>query len=277
MLSRKKFPDATLLIALTGWMDGGMVSTGTVNQLMEGRETIDLARIDPDPFYLYNFPGSMDVAALFRPEVKYENGVIADLDLPENTFHVDPAAKLVFFVGKEPNLLWQAFADCMFEVATKVGVKRIVFVGSFGGGVPHTREPRLYGSVSDPALLPVLAEHDIRPSVYEGPSSFATFLLFQAPNHGIEMLSLAAEIPGYLDGANPVSIESVTRRLGRLLNTPVDLTALRRESNEWEAKVSEAVEKDEKLATTVRKLEEEYDNELIRPEGEAAEPEEKDE
>ena len=78
------------------------------------------------------------------------------------------------------------------------------------------------------------------------------------------MLSIAAEIPGYLQGANPLSIEAVTRRLAAILELPVDLAKLREASTAWERQVSEVVAKDEDLARTVRKLEEEYDNELIQ-------------
>ena len=60
-----------------------------------------------------------------------------------------------------------------------------------------------------------------------------------------------------------MSIEAVTRRLSALLNLPVDFNRLRSASNDWEAQVSEAVEHDKKLAATVRRLEEQYDNELI--------------
>jgi proteasome assembly chaperone (PAC2) family protein len=77
------------------------------------------------------------------------------------------------------------------------------------------------------------------------------------------MMSLVSEIPGYLQGVNPLSIEAVTRRLGAILNVPVQLDALRRASDEWEVQVTQAVEKDAELAETVRKLEEQYDNELI--------------
>ena len=37
--------DATLLLALSGWMDGGDVSTGTVRTLMQGRDLSAVARI----------------------------------------------------------------------------------------------------------------------------------------------------------------------------------------------------------------------------------------
>lgn len=261
--SQPRLKNATMLLALTGWMDGGLVSTGTVRRLMELRDVSEIARIDPDPFYIFNFPGSMEIAALFRPEAKYDGGLITELRMPTNVFHCDPAANLVFFIGQEPNLRWQAFADCIFHVAKESGVSRIVFVGSFGGSVPHTRDPRLYGSVSHERLKALLTEHGVRMSDYEGPSGFSTLLLAQAPAHHLEMLSLVAEIPGYLQGLNPLSIEAVTRRLAGLLNQPVDLNSLRAASNEWEAQVTEAVQNDDDLRATVRKLEDQYDNELI--------------
>ena len=256
--------DATLLLALTGWMDGGLVSTGTVKQLMEGRDLVEVARIEPPGFYIDNFPGSMELASLFRPHVKYDGGLIETFDMPGNVFHADVEANLAFFIGKEPNLNWPQFGECVFDVAERLGVRRIIFMGSFGGSVPHTREPRLFGSVSERRLLPLLKQHKLSPTEYEGPASFATYLLSLSPARGVEMLSIAAEIPGYLEGVNPLSIAAVARRLSAILNVPVDLAELRDASNAWEAQVSEAVEKDRGLAKTVRKLEEEYDNELIR-------------
>lgn len=263
VISAPKLDHATMLVALAGWMDGGLVSTGTVRSLMEDRTLTRIAEIDSDPFYIYNFPGSMEVAAVFRPHVKYDKGFVTELQVPENIFQCDQANNLVFFLGQEPNLKWQAFADALFELAEHVGVARIVFIGSFGGTVPHTRDSRLFGSVSDPKLRDIMIANNVRLSDYEGPAGFSTLLLNQAPRHNIEMMSLVAEIPGYLQGLNPLSIEAVTRRLSALLNLPVSLDRLRVASNEWEAEVSEAVERDKKLAATVRKLEDEYDNELI--------------
>ena len=151
----------------------------------------------------------------------------------------------------------------IFALATDVGIRRIIFMGSFGGTVPHTREPRMFASVSDPSLRPLLKQQGFRFSDYQGPASFSTMLLAEAAGRGIEMLTLVAEIPGYLQGLNPLSIEAVTRRLARILNVPIDLDSLRRASDEWEVQVTQAVEKDAELAETVKKLEERYDNELI--------------
>jgi proteasome assembly chaperone (PAC2) family protein len=256
-------PGTTLLLALGGWMDGGSVSTGTVRHLMSDRSLVEVAHIPPAGFYIDNFPGSMELAALLRPHVEYENGVIKKFEMQKNEVHLDVASKLAFFIGREPNLNWVGFGDRVFEIAHHIGVTRIIFMGSFGGSVPHTREPRLFGAVSGEKSLPLLKQFGLRPTEYDGPASFATYLLARAPEEGIEMLSISVEIPGYLDGTNPLSIEAVARRLASALNVPVDLAALREASSEWEAQVTEAVAKDKRLAKTIKELQEQYDNELV--------------
>ncbi len=263
---RPSLQQATLVLAFSGWMDGGDVSTGTVRRLVDLLGAQPIADIDPEPYYLYNFPGPMELAALFRPHVKIEAGRVMAFDLPTNTFFCHEPANLVLFLGKEPNLQWRAFGDVVLDLAHQVGVRRVLFVGSFGGSVPHTREPRLYASASDPTLMPEMERYGVRPTAYEGPGSFTSYLLTRAPAAGLEMTSLVAEIPGYLQGRNPMSIEAVTRRLAKILQLPLDVGALRAESTEWELEVSKAVARDRELSKTVRRLEEAYDNELLKQE-----------
>ena len=143
--------EATLVLAFGGWMDGGDVSTGTVTRLVQLTGAQPFADIDPDPFYIYNLPGSMEVAALFRPHIQIQDGLVRMLDIPTNVFYSQEAANLVLFVGKEPNLRWGQFGECILRLAADVGVRRILFVGSYGGAVPHTREPHLYVTCSDQA------------------------------------------------------------------------------------------------------------------------------
>jgi proteasome assembly chaperone (PAC2) family protein len=257
---------ATLVLAFSGWMDGGDVSTGTVRRLVDLLEARPIAEIDPDPFYLFSFPGSMEITALFRPHIAIKDGLVTSLEMPANTFYCHEPANLVLFLGKEPNLSWRAFGDCIVALAHRVGVRRVLFVGSFGGSVPHTREPRLHVTCSDAALLPEMGRYGLRRTGYKGPGSFTSYLLTRAPAAGLEMVSLVAEIPGYLDGRNPMSIEAVTRRLAKILRLPLDLESLRAESTAWELEISQVVEQDKKMAKTVRRLEEAYDNELLHSE-----------
>ncbi len=266
LLQIDRFPEleeATLVLAFSGWMDGGDVSTGTVRRLVNLTGAHQFAEIDPEPFYIYNFPGSMETTALFRPHIEIQDGLIATVDMPSNTFYCHEPAKLLLFIGKEPNLRWRAFGDCIFHLARRCGVTRILFVGSFGGAVPHTREPRLYVTCSDREILQSMEQYGVRRSGYEGPGSFTSYLMTKAPSEGMQMTSLVAEIPGYLQGTNPLSIEAVTRRLAKILKLPVDLDSLRAASTAWELQVTSAIEESEELARTVRELEEAYDNDLL--------------
>lgn len=263
-LQRPSLRDATLVLAFDGWMDGGSVSTGTVQRLVDLLEARPIVEIEPDSFYIYNFPGPMELAALFRPRIEIEDGIIKTIELPSATFFAHEAANLVLFLGKEPNLRWPTFADCLLEVVRSVSVRRLLFVGSFGGSVPHTREPRLHVTCSEVGMLPEMEPFALRRSAYEGPGSFASYLMTRVEEGDVRMATLAAEIPGYLQGPNPVCIEAITRRLAKILRLPLDLAPLRAASTEWELAVTAAIEKDEEMVAKVREMEEAYDNDLLQ-------------
>ncbi len=177
---RPSLDGATLVMALSGWMDGGDVSTGTVERLVHLLEAESIAEIDPEPFYIYNFPGSMEIAALFRPHVKVEDGLTKSVEMPTNRFYCHQPANLILFVGKEPNLQWRQFGRCIFHLARATGVRRILFVGSFGGAVPHTRQPRLFVSGSDASLLEEMEQFGLRRTDYVGPGSYTSYLVTKA-------------------------------------------------------------------------------------------------
>ncbi len=261
-----RFDGATMLLAFTGWMDGGEVSTGTVQRLAEQFDAKAFASIDPEGYYIESFPGAMEVAAMFRPHVKVSHGVIESFTPPGAVFYASHDPDLVYLIAREPNLRWQSFAERVLDLAEKVGVRRLVFVGSFAGAVPHTREPRLHTSVTDAELLIELAEYGVRPSDYEGPASFSTYLMTLARFRKLQMINLVAEIPAYIEGRNPMSIEAVTRRLAAILGVSVDLPQMRSDSDDWEREVSERVEENEELAEQIRQLEEAYDDDLIESE-----------
>lgn len=256
-------PGARMVLALDGWMDGGEVSTGTLGWLIKQLGADEAAHMEPDPFYLVNFPGSMEVTAMFRPHVNIEDGQIAEYQEPTNTFYVSKEHNLVLFQGEEPNNAWQLYTDCVFHVAKKVGVKSVYFIGSFGGSVPHTREPRLFATISDPSIKPGLETLGIKFSNYEGPASVATHMLTRAKDAGMTMANLSAEIPAYIEGINAKSIEAVARKLDAILDLSLNFDKLRKTSDRWERKLSKAVAKKEELLEHIRKLEEDYDHEVF--------------
>ncbi|MGD8451171.1 MAG: PAC2 family protein [Phycisphaerae bacterium] len=255
--------DGRMILAFTGWMDGGNVSTGTVEWLVRALDVRRTGAILPSNFYLYNFPGSMEVAALVRPHARIEQGMVQSYTMPENTFYCSAEQRLVLFHGREPNLHWDEFAECIFTYAAQAGVSTLYFVGSFGGTVPHTREPRLWSAVSDAGIRDTLESAGLGFTDYEGPASFSTHLLAHAGDHGLRMATLVAEIPPYIHGPNPLCIEAVVRKLAGLLALPVNLDDMRLLRTAWEERLNEILTERTDLAEHIQKLEEDYDNQVF--------------
>jgi len=265
-LNIKTYPEidgARMVLGFTGWMDGGNVSTGTVTYLSERLGARPLAEIEPQSFYIYNFPGSMEISALFRPHCEITDGIVHAYDPPANRFLYDDANRLILFSGKEPNLAWGEFADCLFRLGEAFRIRAVYFIGSYAGVVPHTRDPRLYASVSDPEIKAELEPHGFRFTDYEGPAHFATYLTREAADRGVKMATLVAEIPAYIQGTNPRCIEAVARTVAGILGIQINTDDLRQTSDGFEAKVNEAIAEKDDLSEMIRKMEAQYDSEMF--------------
>jgi len=263
---RPKLRNPRLLLGFSGWMDGGEVSTGTMKSLIDKLGAQRFAEIDPTGFYIYSFPGSMEITALFRPHTSIRNGIIKSFEIPANAFFCSEKNDLILFMGKEPSLNWEEFAECIFLVCAEFGVEMIYFIGSVAGLVPHTREPRLFCSVSDAALKDTFRHYGVRFTNYEGPASIVTYLTYNCSKRNLSMVSLVATIPAYVQGNNPKCIEAVTRRLAGMLGLEIELCDLTTISDEFEKKLGDIVQEQPELESSIHKLEEDYDNEIFNNE-----------
>jgi proteasome assembly chaperone (PAC2) family protein len=266
IFKRPRLSKPRLLLGFSGWMDGGVVSTGTVKCFIEKLGARAFAEIEPAGFYIYSFPGSMELTSLFRPHAKIQEGLIESYEIPSNTFYCSEKDNLILFLGKEPNLCWEDYAGCIFSLCTDFEVEMIYFIGSVAGLVPHTREPRLFCSVSRAEMRETFQHYGVKFSNYDGPASIVTYLGATCSKHGQSMVSLVATIPAYVQGNNPKCIAAVTRRLAGMLDVEIDLSDLAAVSEEFERKLGEAVQEQPELAGNIHKLEEDYDNEIFNNE-----------
>jgi len=263
ILTQPSLKDARMVLGFSGWMDGGEVSTGTIDYLVAKLQAREIARIDPAEFYIYGIPGPMDALAMLRPHTQIEDGLITEFQAPTNTFFCSEEHNLVLFSGREPNLRWPEFADCMFELAARCSVSTIYFIGSVAGLVPHTREPRVFGSVSEPSLKAVLSQYGLRLSNYEGPASISTYMTDRSGREGYRMASLVAEIPAYVQAKNHRCIEAVVKRLAAMLDLQVTLDDLRAKGDRLEARLNEIIKSRPELAERIGQLEADYDHEVF--------------
>lgn len=260
---RPQLREPRMLLGFTGWMDGGSVSTGTVVYLRDTLKAQFFAEIEPQDFYIFNFPGSMEEVAQFRPYTLIRGGMVREFHYPQNHFFYSEPENLILFFGKEPNIRWNEYAENLFALVHEFKVSRIYFVGSFSGLTPHTREPRIFCSVSNEALKGELLPYGVRFSEYEGPASITTFLTILAKRKNVDMINIVVEIPMYVQAPNPKGIRSACRILLPLLGLTLPLDDLSKMCDEFEASVDKMVNEHPDLVEQIRKLEENYDQEIF--------------
>ena len=126
--------------------------------------------------------------------------------------------------GPEPDNRWEAFARAVREVLERLGVTRVVAMGSVPMAVPHTRPIAITPHANRPELVPGA-------SPWRGelriPSSAQSLLELRLGEWGHDMLGFVAHIPHYLaqldyPKAAAVLLEQV-ELAGRLT---IDLTEL---------------------------------------------------
>ena len=260
---RPELNQPRMLLGLSGWMDGGSVSTGTIQCLIDRLGAEKFAEIEPEGFYIYSFPGSMEITSLFRPHTRIKDGLIKSYQRPTDAFYYSEEHNLILFLGKEPHLQWEEFGNCIYSLCAEFGVETIYFIGSVAGLVPHTRDPRIHCSVSHSKMKDTFEQYGVKFTDYEGPASIITYLTVNAAAHDLNMATLVAMIPAYVQGKNPKCIEAVTKRLLCILGLQIDIDDLRDISDEFEKRLSEIVQEQPELAGNIQKLEEDYDNEIF--------------
>jgi proteasome assembly chaperone (PAC2) family protein len=255
-----------LILGFSGWMDGGEVSSGTVQGLINKLDAKYFAEIEPEGFYIYNFPGMMETAAMFRPFTRIKDGLIEAFEFPANSFFVDQENDLILFIGKEPNLLWEEYADCIFSLCEQLKVSMIYYIGSVSSLVPHTREPKLLCTASCEQLKENFQHYGVNFADYKGPASIATYLLANCPQMNLAMVNLVATVPAYVQGNNPKCIEAITQRLTGMLDLDINLDDLKLVTEDFEKKLTDLVQQQPDLAGNICRLEEDYDNDIFNNE-----------
>ena len=255
--------NATLVLAFTGWMDGGDVSTGTVRHWCICCTRKPIAEIDPNRFTSTTYPARWrwrPVPAAGDDRGRADQAV----DCPRIPFMCHAAANLVLFIGKEPNLRWRTFGECIFRLTGRLDVDRIVFVDRSAAPVPHTRLPRLYVTCSDPGCC----------RRWTSTPSAAAATRVPMPSHLSDdagarrsawtWISRWPRFPATCKATNPASIEAVTRRLAKLLSCILSWPPRARPARTWELEVSRSWSRTANWPTRSVKLEDAYDNELLR-------------
>lgn len=239
-------PGAAELYMIAGWQqwaDAGAISSSLPQYLINQTEAEKIGEIKPQGFYLFQIPGAHQ---FLRPEIKLEDGYRQALEARKNEFFYtgNDEKGLVIFLGKEPHLNIESYAEAFFDVVEELGIKRVVVVGGVYGPVPYDKERQVSCVYSLPRLQADLGDYALRFSNYEGGVSIGSYLADQAEQRDIEYLVFYAFVPAYdLSQLSPhlqtIMIENdfkawydLMRRLNHMFDLGFDLANLARQSDE---------------------------------------------
>lgn len=244
--SRPSLDRPLLIGAFGGWADGAEAATTAAGYLRDRWTAQRIGGIDAEEFFDFQ---------IHRPHVRLEEGTYRRIDWPANDLLYARAGErdMLIFIGTEPNLRWRTFAETIVETAKEFGTELLVTLGAFLADVPHTHDPPVAGTSSNPELV---SRFGLNPSRYEGPTGIVGVLHETAARGGLDSLSLWSAAPHYVQAApNPLAALALLERLRDLLGLPIQTDTLARAAEAWQRRVTGLVAEDPDLQAYVRRLE----------------------
>lgn len=185
-----------MIVGWRQWADAGSISSGLPQYLIEQTDARRIGTIKSGGFYLFQIPGTHH---LFRPEIKLDEGYRQELRIRKNEFFYsgDDRKGLVIFLGEEPHLNVERYAEAFFHAVKELGVRRVVAVGGVYGAMPYDKDRQVSCVYSLPEMKDELAEYAVRFSNYEGGTTIGTYLVDRAEQSEVEFLVFYAFVPAY--------------------------------------------------------------------------------
>ncbi len=263
-----EMPDTPEIYMIAGWRqwaDAGSLSSGLPMHLIEKTSARKIGEISSDPFYLFQIPGTHD---LVRPVIQLEDGRRKKLERKTNEFYFAGSDEkgLIIFLGDEPHLNMEQYAEAFFGAAEELGTRRIISLGGVYGELPFDKERTFSCVYSLPKLRKELDEYAVNFSNYEGGASIGSFMADRAEQRRIEYVSFYGFVPAYDFGKNilhnpGLRIENdykawydVMRRVNHMFDFGMDLSDLQRRSQELietvAAKIQEIQEESPQIDVT---------------------------
>ncbi|MEX1091993.1 MAG: PAC2 family protein [Acidimicrobiia bacterium] len=235
--------DPVLVVAISGWVDAGAVSTAVGGHLTSGGEVV--AAFEPDAIFDYSST---------RPTMEFDGGAAAQIHWPTLTVTAVPGVRndLLVMTGTEPDSRWQEASAELARLVTAAGVTKVVAVGAIAAAVPHTLATPIMISSTDPDFEPI----GIPAARFSVPASFVnatTHLVSQ--QSGIPSVGFWAQVPHYVSGVYWPAAEALLTRMSGFLEIGLDLTALHSQAQEMLARLNEAVADRPDAMELIRSLE----------------------
>jgi hypothetical protein len=241
-----------LIIALDGWTDAGMASTGAVSYIKEKLSSELLLALDDQdyfdllrqrPIIVLDEHGERDFIwpsiELFGPGPKSE---VQQKDL-----------SLYFLTGQEPALQWQFLITELLEIIEDRDIQSVIMLGSLAAETPHSRQIKIYKNSQTASVRNALG---IERSNYDGRAGFISVLGHAIEKAGIPTISIWAQVPHYVASMpSPKAALALVNDLEIMLGFTVDHKEILESAFEWERSVDTFAEGDEDLLNYIAGLE----------------------
>lgn len=264
------------------WADAGSISSGLPAYLIQKLEARKIGEISRDQFFLFQMPGAHH---LLRPEVHTKEGVVQEMRVIKSELHYAEFGDkgLVIFLGEEPHVNEEEYAEAFLDITEALEVKRVMAVGGVYGAMPFNKDRDISCVFSMEGMRKEMEEYAVRFSNYEGGTTIGSYLAYHAGQRNVEYICFHGFVPAYDFGqvmlpAQSVRIEDdvkawydILRRADFMFHLGMDLSELRIQSDELTTSMEEQMEELARQAPQLdvhaymQKLEEEFTENPFMP------------
>lgn len=243
--------EPTLLVMLTGWIDASGAAAGAMESCVAQLSPNVLVTFDSDTFIDYRAR---------RPTMELRDGVNSRITWSTPELHVGRDARghdVLLLVGPEPDTAWRLFARTVAGICTQLNVKRMIGLGAYPFGAPHTRPVGLSSTTADESLLSQLPHSRNTVDVPAGVHAVLEHTLYE---HGIDAFGLWAQVPHYVASmAYPAASAALVKAVCDHAGLALDAAELRREATIQRERLDQLVAGNTEHTAMLRQLEAAYD------------------
>ncbi|MCU1366611.1 MAG: hypothetical protein JWL72_3644 [Ilumatobacteraceae bacterium] len=244
----------TLVVMLAGWIDASGAAAAAMAALESECHAATIALFDTDAFIDYRAR---------RPTMQLREGINTQLVWPDIELKVGndlDGHDVLLLTGPEPDMAWKRFGAAAADLGVRLGVTRMVALGSYPFATPHTRPSRL--SLSTPSAEIVSSLPLLKNSV-DVPAGVAAVLEHSFHDRGIESLGIWVQVPHYVSSmAYPAATVALLGGLAQASGVRIDGAAARQETMIQRERLDELVAGNDEHGAMVRQLETLYDTAL---------------
>ena len=239
--------EPVLVVMLTGWIDAAAAAAGAMEAIREESEASPIVTFDDDVYIDYRAR---------RPLMELRDGVNTVLQWSHISVaagHDQTGRDLLLLTGPEPDMAWHRFAEVAGDLASDLGVSRMVALGAYPFTAPHTRPPRV--SVSSPSQDVLTSVPFLRSSV-DVPAGMAAVLEHAMHDRGIPALGVWAQVPHYITTSSyPPASVALLDALRDAADVVIDGTEVRQDAISLRQRLDELVAGNEDHQRMVAQLE----------------------